>query len=251
MSFTSLHQDYLPESEFVEGLAPLETLEEKAARLSRELKSARADEILSYAIKQEFVDKIALVSSFGAESITLLHLVSRVDANIPVFFIDTGKHFAQTLSYRRKVAKDLGLTNIQDIKPLDSDLENEDPNSDLWRDNADACCDLRKVRPLKGALDNVDSWITGRKQFHGGARLSLPVFEASGQHIKVNPMAAWSKDDVAAYAGQHDLPIHPLVAEGFPSIGCWPCTHPAAPGDDVRSGRWRGEDKTECGIHRL
>ena len=251
MSLSSLRLECDPESEVVEERALSKTLQSKAVRLSQEFKSARADEILTFAIKQEFIDKIALVSSFGAESITLLHLVSQVDANIPVLFIDTGKHFAQTLSYRRKVAKELGLMNIQDIRPTDNDLAKEDPQSDLWRDNADACCDIRKVRPLKVALSNVDSWITGRKQFHGGARLSLPVFEASGEHIKVNPMIEWSKEDVAAYVERHNLPIHPLVAEGFPSIGCWPCTHPAAPGDDVRSGRWRGEDKTECGIHRL
>lgn len=228
-----------------------ETLDKKALRLASELRGARAEEILEYAINQVFPERIALVSSFGAESVTLLHLVSQINPITPIVFLQTGKHFAQTLSYRRQLVKRLGLKNVQDHEPEESDVLKEDPKGDLWRENADACCDIRKVRPLKNALAGFDSWITGRKQFHGGARISLPVFEASGPHIKVNPLAGWSKEDVSAYVAKHDLPSHPLITEGFPSIGCWPCTHPAAPGDDVRSGRWRGADKTECGIHKL
>ncbi|MCK5746601.1 MAG: phosphoadenosine phosphosulfate reductase family protein, partial [Oricola sp.] len=103
--------------------------------------------------------------------------------------------------------------------------------------------------PLGPALGEFDAWITGRKQFHGGGRLNLPAFEASPTHIKVNPLARWSKADIDAYYEEHDLPPHPLVAQGYPSIGCWPCTHPAAAGEDIRAGRWRGAAKTECGIH--
>ena len=230
---------------------PEESLVEKAARLAFNMRGAEADEILRYAIGDVFKGRIALVSSFGAESVTLLNLVARVDRTTPVIFLETGKHFQQTLNYRKTLAKDLGLTNVIDVKPAAEDLEREDSKGDLWRNNPDACCDIRKVRPLKHALDGFDAWITGRKQFHGGARLALPVFEASGPHVKVNPIVRWTQDDVSTYVAKHKLPAHPLVEEGFPSIGCWPCTRPADANEDVRAGRWRGSDKTECGIHKL
>ncbi|MEO0398404.1 MAG: phosphoadenylyl-sulfate reductase [Pseudomonadota bacterium] len=210
-----------------------------------------AQTVLREAITNEFAGKIALVSSFGAESAVLLHLLSSVAPDTPVIFLETGKHFAQTLSYRKKIAKEFGLTNIQDIKPSADEVSKDDPNGDLWRTNPDACCALRKVRPLAGALSHVDAWVTGRKQFHGGARVSLPVFEETKTHIKVNPLARWTQDDVTAYFERHDLPTHALVDQGFPSIGCWPCTKPARDDEDVRAGRWRGSDKTECGIHSL
>lgn len=222
--------------------------EAQAGRLASRHANAEAMEILRAAIADEFPGRIALVSSFGAESAVLLHLVAAVDASLPVIFLDTGKHFAQTLSYRRKLAARLGLTNVIDIHPA-GDAPARDPAGDLWRRDADACCTLRKVEPLAQALAGFDAWITGRKQFHGGERLRLPAFEASATHIKVNPLARWSKADVDAYFAAHDLPPHPLTAQGYPSIGCWPCTHPAAPGDDLRAGRWRGAAKTECGIH--
>lgn len=225
--------------------------EQRARRLAMQFSASDATDILRHAIGQEFAGRIALVSSFGAESAVLLHLVAQVDKSLPVIFLDTGKHFAQTLSYRRKLARELGLTGIRDIVPEAIALRERDPEDDLWKRDADACCTLRKVEPLTAALDSFDAWITGRKQFHGGGRTNLPAFEASGTHIKVNPLIRWTPDDIARYVKDHDLPAHPLVAQGFPSIGCWPCTHPAASGDDVRAGRWRGAAKTECGIHGL
>ena len=189
------------------------------------------------------------MSSFGAESAVLLHLAAQVKKNVPVLFLDTGKHFAQTLSYRRKLASSLGLTNIIKIEPDQAEVEREDPTGELWRTDTDACCTLRKVRPLNHVLKPYAAWVTGRKQFHGGARTRLPVFEATGSHVKVNPLARWDEGRISSYMEKHDLPTHPLVGQGFPSIGCWPCTHPVAKGDDVRAGRWRGEAKTECGIH--
>ena len=225
--------------------------EQRARRLAMQFSASDALDTLRYAIKQEFPGRIALVSSFGAESAALLHLVSTVDKTLPVIFLDTGKHYAQTLSFRRKLARELGLTDVRDIIPNADQLEKTDPDGDLWKHDADGCCTLRKVKPLSAALDGFDAWITGRKQFHGGGRSNLPVFEASDTHIKVNPLTRWSSDDIADYVKRHDLPAHPLVAQGFPSIGCWPCTHPANDGNDVRAGRWRGAAKTECGIHTL
>ena len=204
--------------------------EARARRLALKHSGEEALEILRVAIKEEFPGRIALVSSFGAESAALLHLAAQVDPTIPVIFLETGKHFAQTLSYRKKLAAKLGLTDVRDIQPSKEALTFRDPKGDLWKHDADACC-------------------TRRKQFHGGGRLNLPAFEASPTHIKVNPLVRWGKEDIDAYYETHDLPAHPLIAQGYPSIGCWPCTHPAAAGEDIRAGRWRGAAKTECGIH--
>lgn len=232
--------------------APPDTvLSARARRLAMKHSSADALEILRVAIKEEFRGKIALVSSFGAESAALLHLVAQIDKDIPVVFLETGKHFAQTLSYRKKLAANLGLTNVRDIAPDATALGSRDPQGDLWKRDADACCTLRKVEPLGAALDEFDAWITGRKQFHGGGRINLPAFEASETHIKVNPLIRWSKEAIGDYFTENNLPAHPLTKQGYPSIGCWPCTHPARADDDVRAGRWRGAAKTECGIHGI
>ncbi|WP_370335981.1 phosphoadenylyl-sulfate reductase [Parvularcula marina] len=234
-----------------EAASPEEAAQLHAAALDARYKDDAALDILDAAINREFKGEIALVSSFGAESAVLLHLAAQVAPDVPVLFIDTGKHFAQTPIYRRQLAKSLGLTNVQDIKPAAEELSEEDPNGDLWKRDTDACCTLRKVRPLDGALKNYAAWITGRKQFHGGARVTLPTFEFKGDHFKVNPIVRWDRDDIETYFARHDLPKHPLVEQGFASIGCWPCTHPVASGEDTRSGRWRGQSKTECGIHTM
>ena len=228
-----------------------DTLELRARSLSARYGAADADEILKRAIVEEFPERIALVSSFGAESAALLHLVAQVSPSTPVLFLNTGKHFAQTLGYRKKLAQELGLTDVRDIRPDTEELDARDPKGALWQTDPDECCTLRKVLPLDRALAGFDAWITGRKQFHGGLRAALPMFEASAPYIKVNPIVRWSAAEVAAYAERHGLPPHPLVAQGFPSIGCWPCTHPAGPSEDSRAGRWRGSAKTECGIHLI
>jgi phosphoadenosine phosphosulfate reductase len=221
----------------------------RARRLAARYRDVSARETVEAAIKVEFPGRIALVSSFGAESAPLLHLVASIDPAVPVIFLETGKHFAQTLAFRRSLARDLGLADVRDVRPAEAALASEDPRGDLWRADQDACCDLRKVRPLAAALRGFDAWITGRKQFHGGLRALLPAFEASAGFVKVNPLVRWSTDDLADYERRWGLERHPLVAEGFTSIGCWPCTHPTAPGEDRRAGRWRGAAKTECGIH--
>ncbi|KSB89081.1 phosphoadenosine phosphosulfate reductase [Caulobacter vibrioides] len=220
-----------------------------AARLDAELRDAHPLTILRKAY-ETFGDKLALVSSFGAESAVLLHLASQVSKDIPVLFLDTGMLFGQTLDYRKSLAASLGLTDVRDLRPAFADLAVTDPKSDLWRTDTDACCHIRKVLPLDRALEGFTAWCTGRKRFHGGDRLRLAVVEQADGQIKFNPLANWSKDELAAYAAEHDLPAHPLVAQGFPSLGCWPCTKPVDdPNADVRAGRWQGQDKTECGIH--
>lgn len=223
--------------------------DERARRLAMRFSASDAQNILEHAIKEEFSGGIALVSSFGAESAVLLHMAAEIDRSLPVLFLETGKHFAQTLSYKKKLVQRLGLTDVRDLRPAEAALKAQDPKGDLWNHDPDACCTLRKVQPLDGALAGFDAWITGRKQFHGGGRAALPAFEANATHIKVNPLIRWGKDEVDGYLKAHDLPKHPLTEQGYPSIGCWPCTHPVADGDDVRAGRWRGAAKTECGIH--
>ena len=218
------------------------------AALDARLRHAEPQVILKAAIDL-FGDRLALVSSFGAESAVLLHLASKVKPEIPVLFLDTGMLFGQTLDYRRQLAVRLGLTDVRDLRPQFQDLAIHDPGGDLWKTNTDACCNIRKVLPLDRALDGFDGWITGRKRFQGGDRLRLQVVEQGETQIKFNPLANWTKEQLDAYAVEHDLPPHPLVAFGYPSIGCWPCTAPVEEGGDTRAGRWAGSDKTECGIH--
>jgi phosphoadenosine phosphosulfate reductase len=226
----------------------IETPRSLAARLDAELRNAHPEAILRAAVEMHG-DRLALVSSFGAESAVLLHMMSRIKPDIAVLFLDTGMLFGQTLDYRRQLAAKLGLTGVRDLRPRFEDLALTDPAADLWKTDTDACCHIRKVLPLDRALGDFDAWITGRKRFQGGARLRLPVVEFVDGRLKFNPLANWTRTELEAYAAHHDLPAHPLVAAGFPSIGCWPCTSPVEDGADSRSGRWAGSQKTECGIH--
>ena len=219
-----------------------------AARLDSELRHAEPAAILRAAVNA-FGDRLALVSSFGAESAVLLHLVSQVKPDMPVLFLDTGMLFGQTLDYRRNLAARLGLTGVLDLRPAFTDLATADPEARLWETDTDGCCHVRKVLPLDRALQGYDAWITGRKRFHGGDRVSLPVVEAADHQVKFNPLANWGKAELDGYMATHQLPAHPLVAQGFPSIGCWPCTQAVDDNEDVRAGRWAGSEKSECGIH--
>ena len=218
------------------------------ARLNAELRDAEPQAILRAAVDL-FGDKVALVSSFGAESAVLLHMVAQIKPDIPVLFLDTGMLFGQTLDYRKSLVASLGLTDVRDLRPQFQDLALHDTAGNLWKTDTDACCHIRKVLPLDRALQGFDGWITGRKRFQGGDRLRLQVVEQGETQIKFNPLANWTKEQLDAYAAEHDLPPHPLVAFGYPSIGCWPCTAPVEEGGDTRAGRWAGSDKTECGIH--
>ena len=220
----------------------------RAETLNERLRDAHPIEIVKAAIEL-YGDDVALVSSFGAESAVLLHMVAQLKPAMPVLFLDTGMLFGQTLDYRQQLAHQLGLTGVRDLRPRFEDLAVNDPNAELWKTDTDACCHIRKVIPLDAALEGFPAWITGRKRFHGGDRLRLSVVEESNGRLKFNPLANWTKDDLDAYASEHDLPEHPLVAHGFPSIGCWPCTSPVEEGGDIRSGRWAGSEKSECGIH--
>ncbi len=205
--------------------------------------------LLANVIRHEFPRRVALVSSFGAESALLLHLVAQIDPTTPVIFIDTGRLFAQTATYRDALIARLGLTDIRVASPDAALLAGEDPDGMLWQSQPDRCCAIRKVAPLTAALADFDAWITGRKRFHGGDRSGLPMVEADARRVKINPLNDWSPSDIETYIRRYDLPPHPLVAKGYTSIGCEPCTTPTRPDENVRDGRWRGSQKTECGIH--
>ena len=223
---------------------------ERATELNRRYAHHAGPEVLAHALTDPEVGHTALVSSFGAESVVLLHMVSVIDRTTPVLFLDTEMLFPETLDYQREVAEKLRLTNVQVIGP-DRDLTFlNDPNNRLNATNPDACCAMRKTEPLQRALEPFDAWITGRKRFQGGKRTDLPFFEADGENrIKINPLAHFTREDVQDYILNNRLPRHPLVAKGYASIGCAPCTTRIAENEDIRAGRWRGQDKSECGIH--
>jgi phosphoadenosine phosphosulfate reductase len=220
-----------------------------ASRLESRFASVKASSLLRLVIEDLYPGRVALVSSFGADAAALLHMVSQIDKATPVIFVDTGQHFPETLAYRDELCALLGLTNVISSKPHAETILQEDPEKFLFASDPDRCCEIRKVRPLAEAMEGFDAWITGRKGFQSATRATLPLFEAEGDRVKVNPLVGWSAKDVLAYIGEAGLPRHPLVAKGFPSIGCLPCTSAVRPGEDERAGRWRGRAKTECGIH--
>ena len=229
---------------------PLAPVVERVAELNARYRHHGATAVLERAMSDPQVGRIALVSSFGAESVVLLHLVSVIDRTIPVLVIDTEMLFAETIAYQTEVANKLGLTNVQRVMAERAKLDFEDPDGTLHQYSTDACCNVRKVEPLERALKGFDGWITGRKRFQGATRETVDFFEAEGEtRIKVNPLAHWGREDLEEYIVNNRLPRHPLVAKGYPSIGCAPCTSPVKPGEDPRAGRWRGTEKTECGIH--
>ena len=206
--------------------------------------------MLRRAVTDPDLGQVALVSSFGAESVVLLHMVSRVAPGLPVLFIDTQMLFPETLAYQQEVAERLSLTNVQVITASEAEIAAHDPEGTLHKVNPDACCDFRKTVPLERVLSGYDAWITGRKRFQNGQRAALEFFEPEPpSRLRVNPLAHWRPEDVQDYMVENRLPRHPLVAKGYPSIGCAPCTSPVKPGEDPRSGRWRGQEKSECGIH--
>ncbi|WP_341365765.1 phosphoadenylyl-sulfate reductase [Yoonia sp. BS5-3] len=225
---------------------PLKELAERRNTLHRK---SDAQTILKHALEDVQIGPIALVSSFGAEAVVLLHMVAQIDKVTPVIFLDTEMLFPETLQYQREVAELLGLTDLRIITPDRNAVFTEDVDGLLHQADTDACCDLRKTRPLNKALNDFGGWITGRKRYQSGQRSQMPLFEKDGAKIKINPLADWTAKDVQDYMKKYDLPRHPLVAKGYPSIGCMPCTSRVSGDEDPRAGRWRDSDKTECGIH--
>ncbi len=206
-------------------------------------------DLLRPVLEERIAGPVALTSSFGADSAVLLHMAASIDPDVPVIFLDTGKLFPETLDYREELTARLGLTDVRTHGPAAPDLRGRDPDGRLHREDPDGCCAMRKTEPLDRALTDFQSWINGRKRFQNATRADVPKFEQQDQRIKINPLAEFTAGDIEAYRRAHDLPAHPLVADGYLSIGCLPCTTPVKPGEDARAGRWRGREKTECGIH--
>ncbi|KRR16858.1 phosphoadenosine phosphosulfate reductase [Bradyrhizobium lablabi] len=213
------------------------------------LRDASPAQVIETALKTVGREQLALVSSFGTESAALLKVMADVDPAIPVIFLDTGWLFEETLAYRDTLIATLGLRDVRSIKPLDEALSRQDPDRELWFTDPDACCRIRKVEPLARALKPFSAWINGRKRFQGGARAEIPVVEEDGTRLKFNPFANVSREEIEAIYKLGKLPPHPLVASGYLSVGCMPCSSRAAADEDARAGRWRGRAKTECGIH--
>jgi phosphoadenosine phosphosulfate reductase len=235
----------LAHQEAQRGIANLPSAEE----LDRAVRGGSPAEIITAALRIIGREKLALVSSFGTESAALLKVMADVDPAIPVIFLDTGWLFEETLAYRDRLIEVLGLRDVRSVKPLEETLSREDPNADLWFSDPDACCRIRKVEPLSRALEPFDAWINGRKRFQGGLRAQIPVVEQDGARLKFNPFANVSREDIQAIFAAADLPPHPLLAKGFSSVGCMPCTSRTMMDEDARAGRWRGRPKSECGIH--
>ncbi len=226
-------------------------LEDRARALTGRYRGQGTTEMLAAVGADPDIGRLALVSSFGADSVVLLHLIATVDPARPVLFIDTEMLFPETLAYQTDIARRLDLRDLRIIRAPRGAIAAHDPDGQLHKRDPDACCALRKAEPLDQALGGFDAWITGRKRYQGGQRATLDLFEADAAtgRLKINPLAHWQPADLAAYMDRHDLPRHPLVAKGYRSIGCAPCTSPVAAGEDDRAGRWRGQDKDECGIH--
>ncbi|WP_225008431.1 MULTISPECIES: phosphoadenylyl-sulfate reductase [Novosphingobium] len=227
--------------------------ESEAIRLNNLFRGTDTQDMLRSVIRDGLAGDLAVVSSFGAESAVLLHLVASIDPSVPVLFLETGKHFPETVAYRDELIAHLGMTALQIVEPDPEVLAKKDENGLRWSWDPDGCCEIRKVEPLAKALLHYDASLTGRKGFQSSTRAGLPRFEidksdAQGR-LKINPLASWNKEQLDSYFAAHGLPRHPLEAQGYPSIGCAPCTTKVAPGEDPRSGRWKGWDKTECGIH--
>ena len=232
--------------------APLSPISERVDELNRAYAHHSATSVLERALQDPLVGRTALLSSFGAESVVLLHMVALIDRTTPVLFLDTEMLFPETLDYQRDVATKLRLTNVQVHRPDRELTFLNDPNSRLHATNPDACCALRKVEPLERALAPYEAWITGRKRVQSGKRAALEFFEVDSENrMKINPLAHFTPDAVNAYIQNNRLPRHPLVSKGYPSLGCLPCTTKVAVDEDPRAGRWRGVDKTECGIHKV
>lgn len=218
--------------------------------LRRRFDGAEPSCVLEAVLGEVFTRRIAVVSSFGVDSAVLLHMVAAIDRATPVLFVDTGRHFRETLEHRDRVVRQLGLSDVRSVGPSPEEVARLDADLSRATWDPDGCCAFRKIAPLERALAGFDAWITGRKRFQAATRSELAVFEVDGERAKINPLAHWSPADIDAYAARHDLPAHPLASRGFPSIGCAPCTSAVLEDEHGRAGRWRGFEKTECGIHR-
>jgi phosphoadenosine phosphosulfate reductase len=201
------------------------------------------------AVAKDFGKRAGMLSSFGAESAVLLHMVSEVAPDLKIVFLDTEKLFPETLAYRDQLVEEFGLTNVKIWKPSLADLAEQDSNGDLHLTDKDQCCHIRKTLPMNRAFHGIDAMLSGRKRFHGAQRSNLDFVSVQDGRLKVEPLAGFTALDLQAYAIHHHLPSHPLKLQGYFSVGCMPCTSQGGDQNNPRAGRWAGTEKTECGIH--
>jgi phosphoadenosine phosphosulfate reductase len=230
------------------GRSP-EELRELVQNVGAELELAPAENIVEWAVAT-FGERFCVTSSMG--DAVLADIAAKVAPGVDVVFLDTGYHFAETIGTRDAVAATLPV-NLLTITPVQSVAEQDATyGKDLYARDPDLCCALRKVQPLQDALQGYDAWATGLRRAETHNRVIAPVvgWDEKKQKVKVSPLARWSDEDVEKYVAENGVLVNPLQYDGYPSIGCWPCTRRVAPGEDPRSGRWAGTAKTECGIHQ-
>jgi len=226
-----------------------EELKAIVSHVGAELELAPAEDIIEWAVAT-FGARFCVTSSMG--DAVLSHLASKVAPGVDVVFLDTGYHFAETIGTRDAVAATLPV-NLLTITPVQSVAEQDEQyGPELFKRDPDLCCALRKVAPLKDALAGYDAWATGLRRAETHNRVIAPVvgWDDKKQKVKVSPLARWSDEEVEQYIVDNGVLVNPLQYDGYPSIGCWPCTQRVAPGEDPRSGRWAGTSKTECGINQ-
>ncbi|HYN96045.1 MAG TPA: phosphoadenylyl-sulfate reductase [Pilimelia sp.] len=226
----------------------VDELRELALDAGRRLEGRRAEDIVAWAA-EEFGPRFCVTSSFA--DAVLAHVVSRVVPGVDVVFLDTGLHFPETLRVRDQAAAMMPI-NVRSIRPrLTVGQQDGVHGPRLFARSPDQCCALRKVEPLERALADYDAWAAGLRRDESPTRANTPVvgFEANRGKVKVSPLAAWTQADVDAYISRYDVPVNPLLKQGYASVGCWPCTRRTKAGEDPRAGRWPMFDKTECGLH--
>jgi phosphoadenosine phosphosulfate reductase len=219
------------------------------AGLSAALEARSAEEIAAWAANVFGSDIIVAASM---QDLILPHMFARVLPDIEVLFLQTGYHFKETLQTLEVAVAELAITAVEALPTQSVAEQNAQYGEKLYDRDPNLCCFLRKVDPLTRSLQGHAAWVTGVRRVEAPTRAATPILSWDDKHdlVKINPLVAWSDEDIEAYQLTHDLPRNPLVAQGYPSIGCAPCTAKVAPGDDPRSGRWSGNDKTECGIHQ-
>ena len=218
--------------------------------ISKSLNKLESKKILEKCIYYFFEKKIAYVCSFGAESAVLLHMISNIERNLPVVFINTLKLFNETIDYKDRLVREFSLKNITELTPSKEDIELYDSEGKLWSNNPDKCCNFRKVKILDNYLNNFQAWFSGRKGYQSDERSKNNIVELQDKKFIISPLISWKKKDVDNYYIKYNLPRHPLSDQGFLSIGCKNCTSKTVNLSDIRSGRWNGLQKTECGIYK-
>ena len=215
-----------------------------------ELEHAPAADILRWAA-DHFAPRLTFATSLGLEDCVVTDLIAKASLPVDFFTLDTGVLFPETYALWKRVEDRYGVA-VTAVRPRRTiDEQALDAGPELWTREPDRCCELRKMEPLRARLAGYDAWITAIRRDQTPERANAPVVGWDGRFglVKINPLVRWTFDEVRAYVREHDVPYNPLHDQNYPSIGCVPCTSPVMPGEDPRSGRWRGKEKTECGLH--